>query len=94
MLQTVDAAGAVVVEVAGADVDVDVGVADGVGFVEVEVVRRRAPQTRPLWVPLLVAFLVQQELVVGIQDTSMQVSVCAQSEMQDSRVNVEAAPCG
>ena len=80
------------VDVAEADVDVDVGFADGVGSDEVEVVKRRAPQTRPLWVPLLVAFLVQQELVVGIQETSMQVSVCAQSEMQESSVNVEAAP--
>ena len=44
--------------------------------------------------PLLVAFLVQQELVVGIHETSMQVSVCAQREMQESRVNVEAAPSG
>jgi len=81
-----------VVEDAGAEVEVVVALADGVGLEEVEVVRRRAPQTRPLWVPLLVAFLVQQELVVGIQETSIQVSVCAQSEMQDSRVNVEAAP--
>ena len=79
-------------EDAGAEVEVVVALADGVGLEEVEVVRRRAPQTRPLWVPLLVAFLVQQELVVGIQETSIQVSVCAQSEMQDSRVNVEAAP--
>jgi len=68
----------------GADVDVDTEVDVVIGA---DVLIRRAPQTRPLWVPLFKAFFSQQSLVVGSHETPTQVEAVLQRVMQESRLS-------